>query len=62
VGPGRALHRRHAAGGGGHGAGRLHAADPATFCVCAVAGHGTPGGYRATIMVRNVHPHATPDH
>ena len=33
--------------------------DPATFCVCAVAVHGTPGAYRATIMVRNVHRNAT---
>jgi hypothetical protein len=33
--------------------------DPSTFCVCAVAVHGTPGAYRATIMVRNISKRAT---
>src|SRR5579871_3993914 len=33
--------------------------DVATFCVCAVAVHGTPGAYRATLMVRNISAFAT---
>ncbi len=33
--------------------------DVAAYCVCAVAVHGTPGAYRATIMVRNISALAT---
>lgn len=33
--------------------------DVAAFCVCAVAVHGKPGAYRATIMVRNISAFAT---
>ena len=33
--------------------------DVASFCVCAVAVHGKPGAYRATIMVRNISAFAT---
>lgn len=33
--------------------------DMASFCVCAVQVHGTPGAYRAVIMVRNISPFAT---
>lgn len=33
--------------------------DVAAFCVCAVAVHGAPGAYRATIMVRNISAYAT---
>ena len=32
--------------------------DPAASCTCAVAVHGTPGAYRATLMVRHVSPRA----
>lgn len=33
--------------------------DVTSFCVCAVAVHGSPGAYRATIMVRNISMFAT---
>lgn len=33
--------------------------DPSAFCACAVAVRGTPGAYRAMIMVRNISKRAT---